>query len=410
MGYHWAEETTFKRVELEPEERDCEVCHGSTHICDHRHHKIHTLCGPVHIVSKLTHCADVECPGHAKTVSADAEMQLTMPWWSIGWDVFAWIGHRRFGRHWSVSQIRMELQDSYDIVLSDDAIEGFIRRYQTMVAAREQDPRQLAAAYRDVKDLILSIDGLQPEKGHETLYVVRELRCKRVWFAESLISSSREEVRRLIGQAREWAERLEIPVSLWISDKQDAFVDGIAEEFPGVPHRYCQNHFLRDVAKPVLEADSQAKVKMRKRVRGLRSVERKVLESRREREVWADGERGKQRQGEAPEAHCHGSGRAALAARQGCTMEDSGVPDRSGNAACESKTDAEQVVLDYCTAVRGILNDDQGGPLHPPGMRMAESLQEVRASLQRNLEAKKGAMPRSVWSNWPAALIVDLPK
>jgi len=26
------------------------------------------------------------------------------------------------------------------------------------------------------------------------------------------------------------------------------------------------------------------------------------------------------------------------------------------------------VVLDYCSAVRGILNDDQGGPLHPSGL------------------------------------------
>ena len=34
---------------------------------------------------------------------------------------------------------------------------------------------------------------------------------------------------------------------------------GVAAEFPNVPHRYCDNHFLRDVAKPVLEADSHAK-------------------------------------------------------------------------------------------------------------------------------------------------------
>ena len=39
------------------------------------------------------------------------------------------------------------------------------------------------------------------------------------------------------------------------------FVTGIAAEFPDVPHRYCDNHFLRDVAKPVLEADSHAKVR-----------------------------------------------------------------------------------------------------------------------------------------------------
>ncbi len=43
----------------------------------------------------------------------------------------------------------------------------------------------LADEYQDVEELILSIDGLQPEKGHETLYVVRELTRKRVWFAES---------------------------------------------------------------------------------------------------------------------------------------------------------------------------------------------------------------------------------
>ena len=46
---------------------------------------------------------------------------------------------------------------------------------------------------------------------------------------------------------------------------------------------------------------------------------------------------------------------------------------------------ASAVVLEYCAAVRGILNDDQGGPLHPPGLRMAEALEEVRKSIQRNL-------------------------
>jgi len=62
-----------------------------------------------------------------------------------------------------------------------------------------------------------------------------------------------------------------------MSDKQEAFVKAIAAEFPEVPHRYCDNHFLRDLAKPVLEADSHAKVAMRKKVRGLRVIEQAVL-------------------------------------------------------------------------------------------------------------------------------------
>ena len=60
-----------------------------------------------------------------------------------------------------------------------------------------------------------------------------------------------------IVQAKQWAEILGKRVILWVSDKQDAFVTGIAAEFPEVPHRYCDNHFLRDAAKPVLDADSR---------------------------------------------------------------------------------------------------------------------------------------------------------
>src|SRR2546427_10732404 len=146
-----------------------------------------------------------------------------------------------------------------------------------MLAARQQDPERLADDYRNIASLVLTIDGLQPEKGHETLYVVRELRRKRVWFAEPLLSSATEEVQRVIALARQWAERLAKPVGVWMSDKQDAFVKAIGTEFPHTPHRYCQNHFLRDLAKPVLELDSQTKVKLRSKVRGLRTSERRVL-------------------------------------------------------------------------------------------------------------------------------------
>ena len=68
---------------------------------------------------------------------------------------------------------------------------------------------------------------------------------------------------------------------------------------------------------------------------------------------------------------------------------------------------ASAVVLDYCAAVRGILNDDQGGPLHPPGLRMAEALKEVRESIQRNLDAKKGGSKRSNSAVWPTASTGD---
>jgi len=98
----------------------------------------------------------------------------------------------------------------------------------------------------------------------------------------------------------------------------------------------------------VLEADSHAKVQMRRKVRGLRKIEQAMLKQPNSEESTSLTQ-------DDPEAHSAGA-----------------------------------VVLAYCAAVRGILNDDQGGPLHPPGLRMAEALQEVRESVQRNLDVQKG--------------------
>jgi hypothetical protein len=124
--------------------------------------------------------------------------------------------------------------------------------------------------------VILSIDGLQPAKGHETQSVVRALPRQRGWGAEALLSSTTADGQRLLAQARSWAEGWGKPVRLWMSDTQAAVVRGIATAFPGGPHRYCANHFVRDVAKPVLAADSHAKVQMRRKVRGVRTIEREV--------------------------------------------------------------------------------------------------------------------------------------
>jgi hypothetical protein len=380
MPYDWPEDTEFAFWELEVLDRDCPACGRVMYVCDHRYRRIHTLDGPVQLVCKLNHCPDPRCLGHAKTKSPELEVTIALPKWAIGWDVFCWIGHRRCSRHWSVSQIQSELLDEYAIKISDDSISRYIRHYQVMLAARQQDPQALRRQYESVEEIILSIDGLQPEKGHETLYVVRELTQKRVWFAEPLISATADEVRRLIARAKAWAESLGKPVALWISDKQDAFVSGIAAEFPEVPHRYCDNHFLRDVARPVLEMDSHAKVQMRKKVRGLRKIEQAVLKEQgaEESRPLEDADPG------TP------------------TTVEAAPAVETSSAAADS---AGRVVLDYCAAARGILNDDQGGPLSPPGLRMAEALGEVRESLQRNLDEKKGDSPKSNLADWPDASI-----
>lgn len=374
MPYHWPADTDFALWGLDVLDRACPACGRMMYVCDHRYRHLHTLDGPVELLCKLNHCPDPRCPGHTRTRSPELEITIAPPYWAIGWDVFCWIGHRRCARHMAIPLIQSELRDDYAIARSEDAIEKYIRRYQAMLAARQQDAEVLRRQYPAGAEIILRIDGLQPEKGHETLYVVRELTRRRAWFAEPLLSATEDEVRRLIQKARQWTESLGTSVGLWMSDKQEAFAKGIAVEFPEVPHRYCDNHFLRDLARPVLEADSHAKVRMRKEVRGLRTIEQAVLQ----RQVAEDGR--------TPEA------------------ADAGAPAPVAAALPLAVVDAaDAVVLDYCAAVRGVLNDDQGGPLEPPGLRMAAALTEVRASIERNLDEKKGGSRRSNSAAWPDA-------
>ena len=193
MPYRWSADTQFRRMELDVKDRDCAECGSRRHVCGGRQRRFFTLDGPVLLSVSIVQCPNPQCSTHHTTWSSQEEISLAMPHWAIAWDVFAWIGLRRFSRHWSVPQLRMELADSFHIALSDDAIEQYCQRYQTLVSAREGDLQCLKQEYPPGAAVQLSIDGLQPEKGHETLYVVRELTRQRVWFAKPNFDSSPSE-------------------------------------------------------------------------------------------------------------------------------------------------------------------------------------------------------------------------
>ena len=143
-------------------------------------------------------------------------------------------------------------------------------------------------------------------------------------------------------------------------------------------HRYGDDHFLRDVAKPVLEADSHAKVQMRKEVRGLRGVERAVLEH--QRRSTPDGD--------------------ASDPAASLTL----LADPATSCVAEVDTACDGAWNDHA-AVRGIVNDDQGGPLQPPGVVHGGRLEgSPRLESRCSLDEQKGGSPRSNSAGWPACI------
>jgi len=415
MLHSWP--STFHNITIAPgdDERPCPNCTRRMWICDHRFRRIETLTGPTRLCCKLLKCPDRQCRSAGKTFSPRAEQELAPPKLAIDWELFAWIGHRRFARHWSVSTICAELADSFQIVFSPDAIEDYIHRYERMVAARHQDPVELVDVYANIPDVVLSIDGLQPEKGHETLYVVRELNATRVWFAAPLLSSTAAEIEALLVRARDIAAILGKPVRAWVSDKQDAFVTGIAKIFPQAPHRLCKIHFVRALAKETRADDGRVKVQLRKKVRGLRTIERGVLKVLRPPGSVVAADTAPSSPTSAPVPSQEPTAPACVAPEPAAASP--AVPEATERRPAGEEPQAvvmpelsaapsapitsieppwAQLVLDYCAATRGILNDDQCTAKELSGLRMAGGLEAIKASLAACLadQKKVSQLPR----------------
>ena len=76
-------------------------------------------------------------------------------------------------------------------------------------------------------------------------------------------------------------QALPVPITGVISDGQDSIRKAVARPLPACPHQLCHFHYLREAAKPISEADRHAKKELKKRVRGIRPIERRRRRRRR---------------------------------------------------------------------------------------------------------------------------------
>jgi hypothetical protein len=89
---------------------------------------------------------------------------------------------------------------------------------------------------RKNKGIVLSIDGIQPDKGNETIYVVRDVLTGRMLTADNVTESTKDRLKQLLAPV----VALELPVIGVISDAQPTELQAVAELWPGVPHQICQ--------------------------------------------------------------------------------------------------------------------------------------------------------------------------
>ena len=144
-------------------------------------------------------------------------------------------------------------------------VTNLLDRYDELRALATADPRRLEPLLRSQGRVILAIDGLQPDVGHEVLWIFRDCLSGEILLAQSLLSSTAPDLAGLIDQVR---RALPVPITGVVSDGQESIRKAVAKALDGVPHQLCHFHYLREAAKPIYEADRHAKKELKKRVRG----------------------------------------------------------------------------------------------------------------------------------------------
>ncbi len=110
--------------------------------------------------------------------------------------------------------------------------------------------------------LIIAVDGIQPDKGNETVYLVRDVLSGRVLAAENVRMSDTAPLKRLLAPV----VALELPVRGAVSAAQEALCQAIAELGPEVPHQLCQVPYLRDASRPNYAIDGGRRQPIRKAI------------------------------------------------------------------------------------------------------------------------------------------------
>jgi hypothetical protein len=321
---------------LEPLAEACSACGKRTwaDYCNRR--TVVTLQGLVGLTLQIRRCHHPACPRHLVPCRPEAEGSYVLPQHEFGLDVIALVGALRYADHRAVPEIRQQLLDR-GLAIAERTVTNLLDRYDELLAVTLTDDRRLRQRLGAQGQVLLAIDGLQPDVGHEVLWVLRDCRSGEVLLAKSLLSSRGQDLAELIEQVRDGCAALGVPIAGVVSDGQQSIRKAVAKALPRVPHQLCQFHYLREAARPIYEADRHAKKELKKKVRGVRPIERSVAGRH------------------DPEA---------------------------------------EVIRGYCDAVRSAITADGRPPLEASGLTLKGRLEAITASLDR-LAEKRGSRPNS---------------
>ena len=255
---------------LTPQRTHCVGCGSPPWVAYHNERVVTTLTDVDGLTPAVRRCQNADHALYHRAYRPQEEGAWVLPHGAFGLDVIALVGALRYGEHRSVPEIHRQLVGQ-GVRIAERTVTHLVPRYEELVALRLSDHARLREVLREQGRAIVALDGLQPDKGHEVLWVLRDcLSGEPLLLARGLLSAAGEDIAALL---REVVAALPVPVSGVISDGRHSIRDAVAAVLPGVPHQLCQFHDLHETARPLFEADRHAKKELKKRVRGVWTIE-----------------------------------------------------------------------------------------------------------------------------------------
>ncbi len=250
-----------------------------------------TLDGPVRLIHRGYRCPNTACATRLRSYRSAAADALALPGFTFGLDLVILVGHLRLCQHQTLDEVHQALLERlapFALTISRREVLYLFDAYCTLLqaASAAREDREWLTQVEANGGLIISIDGIQPDKGNETIYLVRDVLTGRVLTAENVLSSGKEVMKRVLAPI----VALGVPVLGAISDAQESLEQAIAELWPSIPHQLCQFHVLREASRPIYEQDRKLKVEMRKPIQERVRKVRKQLEQQRQTATGPEAE------------------------------------------------------------------------------------------------------------------------
>src|SRR5712691_13230350 len=146
----------------------------------------------------------------------------------FGLDIITVIGQLRYGEHRSIPEIHQRLVQQ-GVSIAQRTVTDLLERYEELVALHLADEERVKARLKQQGQVLLAIDGMQPDVGHEVLWIIRDCLSGEVLLARTLLSSTRGDLATLLGEVK---EAMPVPIRGVISDGQQTIRQAVERCLP----------------------------------------------------------------------------------------------------------------------------------------------------------------------------------